>query len=622
MIKELAEEDVDFLADEFAEEDYEEGLNEIEQYVPNKNELKDGANQIIRSMLKSLPLQPDMSVLDFSEAFRILPTSNATRGGMLYKAHSYQKDVLLAMTNPKYDRIVIMFAAQTGKSEMLNNAIAYFMYMDPAEILMVLPTEEAAEEYVKRRIDPMIRDNHYLKSLVNSKDSRNNVMNKYFVGGSLSFVGSASPTKLASKPIRILVCDEIDRYLDTREGSTLKLAFQRTSTFARKRKILLASTPTIKNHSPIEEEFQNSAQHYFYVPCFACGKEQVLDFEQVIYSTPEDARYECIYCRAHWTELDRRRSVKRGRWIQTEEAKTKKSIGFHLSALYSPYLKLSDIVQEKVLISSERDKQVFENTVLCKSYEPISVNFEPEVLEKEYEDYNPDSIPDQINYVTCAVDVQQNRLELEFRGWARHAESWGIEYIIQHGDTSRQNIWQELYKLICARTHYNKKSGGQAILAAIAIDCGYRTDEVYNFCLSISPRSTGLNVIPVKGASRTTTMLGFYNIGYINNALKNRPSLTINTFQCKYEIYSRLLPRPESGFRLTHFASPSFGYHPEYYRQLTAERLQQTTTKTGEVKYEFIKERARNEALDIFVYGFAIANYFEKVIMRNITSRK
>lgn len=429
-------------------ENEEEGLEDVEDYVPNHNQLYANARAVVSSMLASMPLRPKLGLLEFSENYRLLSTSNASGGGMLFKAHPYQREVLRAITSPHYQRIVMMFAAQTGKSEMLNNAIAYFMYMDPSEILMVLPTEESAEEYVKRRIDPMIRDNHFLSQLVNSKDSRNNVMNKYFLGGSVSFIGSGSPTKLASKPIRILICDEVDRYSDTREGSTLKLAQQRTSTFARQRKIILASTPTIKNNSAIEDEFKTTNQFRFYVPCHICGHKQVLDFENIVYTTPEDAYYECSKCRGAWSDRDRRRAVNKGEWILDEANRNKRAIGFHLNALYSPYLSLANLVEEKLAIKTENDKQVFENTVLCKSYQPVSVSFEPEDFQEEYEDYTPETLPLPIRYVTCGVDVQATRLELEFRGWGKKYESWGVEYIILQGDTSQPYVWEELRKLL------------------------------------------------------------------------------------------------------------------------------------------------------------------------------
>lgn len=606
-------------------EDY--ALRIVGEYVPPKFQILENTQEIVEAMLRSIPLRPEQNVLDFSENYRTMPSSNARGAGMLFKADPYQRKVLEIITNPKYDRIILMFAAQTGKSEILNNTLAYFMYMDPSEILMVLPTEEAAEEYVKRRIDPMIRDNWFLKDLISSKDSRNNIMNKYFIGGSLSFVGSASPTKLASKPIRILICDEVDRFAGTKEGSTLKLALQRTNTFIKTRKILLASTPTEKNKSVIEQEYKTSIQHQFHVPCRFCGEFQVLDFEQVIYkqNDPQSAMYECTYCRNKWTNLDRRRSVRQGKWVVTGRGSNSKAVGFHLNALYSLNLSMADLVEDYLAIKTESDKQVFLNTSLCQTYEPVSINFDPDVVEKEYETYTPETLPKAVRFVTCGIDVQKNRIELEFRGWGQYYESWGIKYMVLFGDTSHSKVWNELAEVILSNLTFTKLTGkkktDQVYLVAVTADCGYRTNEVYDFCLSFDPYQGAPLVIPVKGAARNSSMVEFYTIHNIPNAVKSRISLTVNTFKFKQDIYTRLLSVADQGRRLVHFPAPQYGYDPEYYKQLVAERMQQTVTKTGEIKYEFVKERERNEALDIFVYNFAAAHYFENIIIKNIKNR-
>jgi phage terminase large subunit GpA-like protein len=59
------------------------------------------------------------------------------------------------------------------------------------------------------------------------------------------------------------------------EGDPVSLAVQRTSTFTR-RKILLVSTPTIQGLSRIEQEFEVSDKRYFHVPCPFCGNYQML----------------------------------------------------------------------------------------------------------------------------------------------------------------------------------------------------------------------------------------------------------------------------------------------------------------------------------------------------------
>ena len=76
--------------------------------------------------------------------------------------------------------------------------------------------------------------------------------------------GSNSGTGLRSTPCRYLFLDEVDAFpadVDG-EGDPVGLAEKRSTTFAR-RKILLTSTPTIKDFSRIEAEFLRSDQRLY-----------------------------------------------------------------------------------------------------------------------------------------------------------------------------------------------------------------------------------------------------------------------------------------------------------------------------------------------------------------------
>jgi len=66
-----------------------------------------------------------------------------------------------------------------------------------------------------RFVAPMLRDTPRLKDKVadaRSRDSGNTILHKTFAGGHLTIVGSNSAAGLASRPIRVLLRDEIDRY--------------------------------------------------------------------------------------------------------------------------------------------------------------------------------------------------------------------------------------------------------------------------------------------------------------------------------------------------------------------------------------------------------------------------
>ena len=76
---------------------------------------------------------------------------------------------------------------------------------------------------------------------------------------------------------------------------------------------------------------------------------------------------------------------------------------------------------------------------------------------------------------------------------------------------------------------------------------------------------------------------------------------SIGTDTAKQMIYSRLkIHQPGSGY--CHFPSD---YPEEYFRQLTAERIQTKFVNGHPVRVWVLKKGKRNEALDCRVYGLA-----------------
>jgi phage terminase large subunit GpA-like protein len=52
-------------------------------------------------------------------------------------------------------------------------------------------------------------------------------------------------------------------------------------------------------------------------------------------------------------------------------------------------------------------------------------------------------------YLTCGVDVQDDRLEYEIVGWRaikrnETEESWGLENSVLYGEPAQLNVWTEL----------------------------------------------------------------------------------------------------------------------------------------------------------------------------------
>ena len=192
---------------------------------------------VLNNTKKIFKPPPDLKISEWADSYRRLSPENSAEAGQWSTTRAeYQREIMDSFNDPKIQRIVVMTSSQVGKTELLLNAIAYYMDQDPSPMLCVQPTLAMAQSFSKDRLAAMIRDTHKIKNLVaesKSRDSGNTVLHKRFPGGHLSLAGSNSAAGLASRAIRVLLLDETDRYELSAgaEGSPIALSIARTKTF-------------------------------------------------------------------------------------------------------------------------------------------------------------------------------------------------------------------------------------------------------------------------------------------------------------------------------------------------------------------------------------------------------
>ena len=553
--------------------------------------------ELYRNLVQTiLPPPPDLTVSEWADAHRILSKeASAESGRWVTDRAPFQRGIMDAVTDNRYEEIVIMSSAQVGKSELLLNTIGYHIAHDPASILLIQPTLDKAEEFSKERVAPMIRDTPVLRERVadpKARDSGNTVLYKSFPGGYLALGGANAPAGLASRPIRILLADEVDRFPISagKEGDPLALAEKRTTTFHNK-KIIKVSTPTNKGTSRIEREFEKSTQDYYHLPCPSCGHLQSLKWPQISF---ESVAHACIECGALHGEFEWK--MQEGQWIsKVPNARIK---GFHLNELLSPWKRWKTIIQEFKEAKDNADTlKVWVNTTLGETWDDLPEQDldDNEFLERA-EEYGAD-IPNEVKILTAAVDTQDDRFEVEVIGWGEGRESWGIIYEKIHGDLNQPDVWERLDQFL-SRT-WTKANGERYGIAATFIDSGgHHTQEVYRFTKERVHR----RIFPIKGKS---TRAGDHDplIAGHSRPKPLRPHLImLGVNEGKRKVINSLHVS-EPGPLFCHFPKGR-GYDKEFFEMLTAEQLV-VRTKNGQPYQEWVKIRKRNEALDIRVYALA-----------------
>lgn len=566
------------------------------------------SNVYVESFQEGIVPDPDLTVSEWADAHRVLTSiSSSEPGPWLTDRTPYLREIMdcLSPSHP-CERVVFMKGAQIGGTECGNNWMGFVIHHAPGPMLMVNPTVETSKRSSKMRIDPAIDNCPVLRERVKdprARDSGNTVLMKEFPGGVLILTGANSAVGLRSMPIRYLFMDEVDGYPEDAgsEGDPVNLAIQRTATFAN-RKIFIISTPTIKYFSRIETAFEEGDQRRYFVPCPNCGEFQTLKWSQVKWpkGKPSLAHYICEKCGSRWEDYQKATILAQGQWRATSASKDEgKTVSFHLSSLYSPHgwTSWGEIAEEFSEVHKDPPRlQVWTNTKLAETWEDMAGEaVDPTGLMTRREKYGP-RIPKDVALLTCGVDVQDNRLELEIVGWGTDEESWSIDYHVLYGDPSTPELWADLDKVI-SRTYEHERAIPNMGITATCVDSGgHYTDHVINYCYERRAK----RVFAIKGSSRGSGVPIWPPRASQSKRLK-KPVYVIGVNDAKETLVKRLRIN-EAGAGCWHFPIER---DAEWFAQITSEVVRTRYVKGRAVReWQPRKEGSPTEGLDCRVYAF------------------
>ena len=568
------------------------------------------------ALMEGLRPEQPLTVSEWADKHRRLSSkASAEPGPWRTNRTPYLREPMdcLSSTSP-VQRVVMMFAAQTGKTEAGANWLGYVIDHAPGPMLLVQPTVEMAKRLSKQRLESLITETPVLAEKIapsRSRDSGNTMFAKDFPGGMMLLTGSNSATGLRSTPCRYIFCDEIDAFPSDvdGEGDPVSLAEKRATTFAR-RKILLTSTPTVKDFSRIEAEYERSDQRRFYVPCPCCSVMQWLKWPQLKWENnePATAAYECEVCHERFAEIHKPAMLRNGEWRATAPSNGK-TAGFQLSGLYSPlgWLSWADMVDDFLRAKTDAPMlKSFVNTRLAETWEEdFASKVSADGLLERCEHYEAAMVPEGGLALTVGVDVQDNRLAISVWAWGREEEGWLLDHQEIYGDPSRQELWKQLDEVVLREWPH---AVGPAMRPdVVAIDSGgHFTAEVYQYARERARQG----VVAIKGQSQR----GKPPIGKGSKVDVNHQGRTLKRGAVVYlvggdtvktTLFGRL-KHNEQGAGFLHFHMGTTG---EYFEQLTAEKQVLRYNRGGFPTREWVKKpSARNEALDCLVYAYAAMN--------------
>lgn len=550
-------------------------------------------------------LQPpeNLTVSEWAEKYRMLDSkTSAMPGPWRNEKTPYLKEIMDEFINYDTEEIIFCKPSQVGGTEAMQNMLGYVIQQDPSPTLIVYPTDTLAESISKNRLEPMIRASKPLRKLYNENESSK--LELQFDGMYLSLNGANSPSALASKAIKYLFLDEVDKYpgASKKEADPIRLARERTKTFTNQRKIYMTSTPTLQT-GHIWQALQGAdiEKHYF-VPCPHCGEYIELKFSNLRFPSGDDldnseradmAVYVCQECGCKITDQDRDNMIRYGEWREVRRnTKASKKVAFWINTLYSPFVRFSEIVKEFLDSKDNPDLlQNFVNSWLAEPWEDTKLKTDADMVMERQTDLPQFVVPSWARYLTAGVDVQETCLYWTIRAWGPYITSQNIA----HGQAlSFQDIESTM------NTPYLTESGEQVIVSLCLVDSGYDADSTYDFCATNSEWA-----MPVKGASNP--MMSHFKTSKINKVDSKAYGMNlvlVDGDKYKDMIASRMRKDNGKGAWMVYE-----GCDREYAEQVTSEH------KVNEKSGSRVVQRWRpkhshidNHYLDCEVYSLAAAD--------------
>jgi phage terminase large subunit GpA-like protein len=289
----------------------------------------------------------------------------------------------------------------------------------------------------------------------------------------------------------------------------------------------------------------------------------------------------------------------RGEWRATQEFKGIR--GYHMNGIYCPWphqkgyeSRLHQMAEDHIRAAKkEKTLQVWINTFLSETWKLASEKIDVVDVLKRCEQYPPEGdLPPGVLVLVASADVQADRIEAEIVGYGIGEESWGIEYRVLMGQTDAEPVWKALDEFFSKRFRH---PSGQSLGVAIGVvDMRHKPRHVIKFTRA----REGRMIYAVMGAKTAWAPLVSRPK---KSTIRNAKVFQIGGDVAKDIIYQRL-KLDTVGERYCHFPIGR-GYDEEYFRQLVAEKLVLHYENGILKKREWVKQRNRNEALDIRVYN-------------------
>jgi phage terminase large subunit GpA-like protein len=549
------------------------------------------------------------------------------------EALPWQLEIMDALGDPEVAEVGLMGPAQAGKSEIGLAWLGWSIEHSPAGFMICQPDKNLAQDFVVRRVSPMIKNTPVLKRQLLGEVGADNIFLKQFRAMLLTSIWPVA-AQFRARPVPRGWVDDYDAIDSNIEGkgSAVALMDDRATTFEGRDKKFISSSPADEAGGKIEA-FVKEGTHERLMPiCPQCGDRIELDLRRDLRfddtgSADLAEQTAHVNCPANGCELqpsDKRALLdslaelpNRG-FVQTNLNVGRRRRGFSVDGLLcfrswgrlarqwrEAQIEWHTLQSEAGLVGYFNGKAGYNYRSILSGEKPLETNV---LAGRRRKGWKIGTIPAGVKVVVVVVDVQSNRFECALVGWGDGLESylidrWSID-VLADGLTSVQPLryrehWGALLPLFSRDWPLADGSGRTVKALTVAIDArGGEADLVHGFwhmcqAAGIHPGRVTLlqggnnpNADLISRARRADQKTR-------GGAKRNSPTKwTVNVHALKNILDARLR-REKPG--------PGYIHFPE---QLSEQHLDEITAEEKQ-KGKWVKIRPRNETLDLLVMSYA-----------------
>lgn len=445
----------------------------------------------------------------------VFSKSESSRSGNV-RLNGYQRPVADALVDPDVRVVVVKKGTQVGYSMMTALLTIYCLVHEAARVGFIQPTEDDAQEYYNDWIAPREKDVDVFAEIIRPF-VRGEIRDKWSVhyylnGGQLLLRGAASDDAARRWKARRIFLDEVNadswqhRGKVGSQGSKVANFKERGSDYI-DTKIYMGSS-SLTSDTVGEEEWLNSNQCKFHVPCPHCGVFQELQwfrddgsygfhYRKNEAGIVEACWYECCACEKEIHEEHKADMVDAGHYVPSAVAKVPGQWGYEWPQWLSeaPGTGWVDIAQDWVRAQGKIELlQPWYNNKAAQPFDELAgPTFDQNSAMRQRFRY-PAEVPDDVVVLVCGVDTQSNKeglkggdadeiasREATVYGWSPGKMPRAISHHVIVGEPGDPAADAELDRI--RRRPYLKRDGTEMIVQATAIDMGgHYGDQTKAYC--------------------------------------------------------------------------------------------------------------------------------------------